>query len=220
MILLIGIAATCIFLVIFAMLGIRVNSEMTCGRDTYGAHSQAVYDNRTDLDNAGNFVLQEFELNRTHDYVKHEFCFTTYCVPADGCNVNVINQDETVLITEYTPQGQASYCSMITNITYHQYLGLQCPSCTNASAETKVQEVVAGDLVNVVEENANALSVTSDEQLTYTLHSYKSCRGLLKWFFWWYIILLLLLFLLMLIIVGFRRFEKWLFQEMPKFEGN
>lgn len=220
MILMTGIGATCIFIVIFAMLGLRINADMTCGRDTQGAHSQAVYDNRSDLDNDGDYVLQEFELNSSFNYIKHEFCFTVFCVNPDGCQIDVINQDEAVLMTEFENEGQHVHCSAINNITDHQYLGLSCPTCTNATTELKVQEVVAGDLVNVLDNNLNSFTIVKDQELTLTLISYKSCHGLLKWFTWWYIVLLLLLFLLLLIIVGFRRFEHWLFEEMPKFEGN
>lgn len=216
---LIAIAVSVVFLAIFGMLGLRVNSELSCGRDTIGAHSQAVYDNRSDLDNAGDYVLQEFEINLS-DYIEHEFCFTAYCVPADGCRIDVINQDETVLMSEFEPQGQHSHCSMISNITDHQYLGLSCPTCTDAATELKIQEVVAGDTKNIVDNNVGSLNIIEDEMLTFTLHSYKSCKGTLKFFLWCYIWLMVGLFFLMLILVGFRRFEKLIFEEVDMTKGN
>ena len=209
---LIAIISTVVFLAIFAMLGLRVNSDMTCGRDTIGAHTEAAYDNRSDLDNEGDYVLQEFAIDITN-YIKHEFCFTAFWVDADGCHVQVINQNQVVLMEEYETQGQVSHCSAIHNITDHQYLGLLCPTCNNPASELRIQEVVAGDLVNVIDNNLNSLEIIKDEQLNFTLHSYKSCKGLIKFFLWCYIWLMVALFIVCLILLGFRRFEKFIFEE-------
>ena len=213
---LIAIVISVIFLVIFSMLGLRVNSDMACGIDKIGAHTSAVYDNRSELDNAGDYVLQEFALNITDTYIKHEFCFTTFCVDPDGCHIQVINQDQAVLMNKYDTYGQNRNCGIIKNITDHQYLGLLCPTCNTSASELKIQEVVAGDLVNVVDNNSSSLEITKDEQLTFTLYSYKNCKGLIKFFLWCYIFVMGSLFLLVSILLGFRRFEKFIFEELDQ----
>lgn len=112
-ILLIAIAISGVFLVIFAMLGLRLNSNLSCGIDRQGAHPLAVLDNHTtQLENTTDYILQEFSLNSTR-YLNHEFCFNIHCIPSTGAEINIINQEGDVLNTEYVLQGAGRYCTYI-----------------------------------------------------------------------------------------------------------
>ncbi len=214
LILMIAIAVSIVFLGIFAMLGLRLNSEFSCGIDTNGPSINAELQNHTHpLDLSNDAILQEFELNATQ-YLSHEFCFTIYCVNSDGAAVNVINGNEDVLSTEFVIQGAGRYCSNIENVTDHQYLGLNCPTCINPANQCFVQEVIAGDQKIHVQRENNSFSSANNEIMSYTLNSRKDCKDLTRWFLWAYLWTMLGLFFMVLILIGFRRFEKFIFEEV------
>lgn len=207
---LIAIVITAVFIAIFGVLGVRINREVGCGWDYTGAHPNAAISNHsTMLDNADDFVLQEFELNTT-EYLKHKFCFSVIVEPAAGLELDVVNANETILSQEFAIQGLRTYCSEI-EVTDHQYIGLECPKCDN-SHKAVIQQATIGDTVIHVEQDNEALTIDEEASLAYTLFSLKSCKGTLKFFIWCYLWLMIALGVLLLIIVGFNRFEKMLFE--------
>lgn len=208
---LIAIFSTVVFLAIFAMLGLRVNADMTCGRDTIGPGANVeTQDHDNTLNNATDFILQEFILNSSQ-YIKYEFCYKINCTT--GSKINIVTTDSALLGVSYAASDMNRYCLDVNNLTDQQYIGLECQTCINDSYTCQVQEVIAGDLKTQVSKDGDSLYVGENTELSYTLNSYKSCKGLIKFFLWCYIWLMVALFGVCLILLGFRRFEKFIFEE-------
>lgn len=209
---LIAIFATVVFLAIFAMLGLRVNADMTCGKDIIGPGPDTEsQDNDNTLNNASDFILQEFTLNTTQ-YLKHEFCYKINC-STTGSKINIVSADNALLGVSYAASGMGRYCLDIKNLTDHQYIGIECQTCINDSYTCQAQEVIAGDLKIQVSKDEDSLFVGESEEMSYTLYSYKNCKGFIKFFLWCYIWLMVALFFACLILLGFKRFESFIFEE-------
>lgn len=220
LIVLIAITVTAVFIVIVGMLGLRINSDLSCGRDRQGTHPQAAIQNHShELDNSADYVLQEFRINSS-DYIRHEFCITAYAVGADGAKLEIIDKNLDVLDVEYITQGQHDECVEITNLTDHNYLGVRCPTCANSTVEVILQEEIAGDTKTHIENDANSISVTDNTAMDWRLESYRSCKMTLKFFFWCYIWTMVGLMFVILILIGFRRFEKFIFEEVDMNKTN
>lgn len=208
---LIAIFSTVVFIAIFAMLGLRVNSDLTCGKDTIGpGPSVETQDHDNTLNNITDFILQEFRINSTQ-YIKHEFCYKINC--SSGSKINIVTADNILLGVSYAADTLSRYCLDVNNLTDHQYIGIECQTCINDSYTCQAQEVIAGDLKTQVSKDGDSLYVGENAEMSYTLYSYKSCKGLIKFFLWAYIWLMVALFFVCLILLGFGRFEKFIFEE-------
>lgn len=213
---LISIILTVVFLAIFFIIGLRIQNEDACGIDKFGArHNEALQNHSHVLDNAVDFVIQPFDLNTSH-YLRYEFCYYIYCDSSDGAEINVINEEDTVLKTDYVIKGTTRVCGAIQNITGHQYLGLNCPTCVNPVNGCIIQETIIGEEFNHVENDASSITVEFLPSMAYTLNAYKDCKGLLKFFVWLYVVLIGGLFFILFILLGFTRLERLLFEDFPK----
>lgn len=216
---LIAIAVTCVFFVIFAMHGVVINQEKTCGYDRIGPRPSAITDNTTYIfNNATDYVLQEFSINTTN-YIRYGFCYDIYVNSTTGEKIEVINEAETILARNYATPGLNEYCAYINLTKETNYIGLRCPTCSD-SRNVILQEVIAGDTATHVVNDDDVLSVSTNTTLSYRLNEFKDCRGQLRFFLWCYIWILVALFFLLLILVGFRRFEKFIFEEIDLTKGN
>lgn len=214
-----AIVVTCVFFIVFAVTGIAINQKKACGYDRAGYRSFVITDNTSYIfNNNTDYVLQQFFLNMT-DYIRFSFCYDVYVNSTTGEKIEVIDETESILARNYAISGLNEYCAYINLTKETNYIGIRCPTCS-ASRTIILQEVVAGENTIQIVNNNNDLSVFTNKSLSYRLNKFKDCREHLRFYLWCYIWVMVGLFFFVLILVGFRRFEKLIFEEIDLTKDN
>jgi len=214
-ILLIAIVVTVLVLIIFVVHSVYINQNKGCGYDRHGpVTSAAVSNSSAVLKNSKDYLLQQVNVNTTA-FIRYQFCYSLFTNVTTGTRIEIINEDETVLATEFALQGLEGYCTPINITKQKNYIGVRCPNCTLTSTVIP-QEILAGDSRIQVVNSAGTIKVNSSTEVLYTVFGEQTCKRSLRFFLWLYIFTIGALGLMLLILVGFNRFEKFLFEDFPK----
>lgn len=197
-----------VFLIISLIFMLKIVNGDTCGREAYTYYDGGSVQLATELDAAGEIVLQHNPFNEDKNIKEWQFCFTANAT--DAVELHVVNSADYVLAHAIIGQDVENHCyglSFPANATFN-YIGLQCLTCAPQDPRVFFYEEVLGEQVERVVETSNSFSVTDDNTLDWVLYGYPSCWESVKYFTYWYLTGAIILLIIIVLLFGEKKAEE------------
>lgn len=196
------IVITLILIVLISFYQARNEEGTACfGHKYMNTSNKELQNSAFILTDSDESILQPYEINNKGN-IDYTFCYAISSNVTDAFRVHVVNENNTILATEFVHNATTNYCTDINGelLSDKGYIGLRCDTC-KANQKICIKQEILGHTTKIVKNNGT-VEINFDNSLSYELKSKEDCDRMITFFVRWYITLISFLALGVLIFFG------------------
>jgi len=207
------IVLTLIFILIVSFYAAKNDQGDYCSGSKYMATSGKELQNSVYfLTDNSESLLQSYNITDTNN-INYEFCYALASNTTDAFRVHIVNENNTVLATEFVHNATSKYCTPIPKekLATQGYIGLRCDTC-KANDKICIKTEILGKTTKIVKNNGT-VQINYDNTLFYELYGKQNCNNLITFIMRWYLTILAFMGLGMLVFFGgYQKMKELLFE--------